>query len=77
MGTNPRQFPGNSVRGKNEIHAAGSNGTLRHAIEFGRFFILGEGNPPLSLDRCNPQGTVRSSSGKNYPNRIASLVLRE
>ena len=48
MGTNPRQLPANRVGGENEVHAAGSDGALWHAIEFGRFFILGKGNaPPL------------------------------
>ena len=75
MATDPGQFPGNCFRRPDEIHASGSNGTLRHPSKLRRGGVLGKGHAPLGLDGLESQRPIGSRSRQNHPNGPSGSTL--
>jgi len=73
---NAREFLGDVLRRKDEVHAAGCDRAARHRIVAGRI-ILRERNPALGLDGLQSQRAVSGSAGENDPDGPLPLILRQ
>ena len=69
-------LPGDPVRGQHEVHAAGGDGAVRHALVLGRV-VLGEGDAALGLDLFQPEGAVGGGAGQDHADGPVPLVLRQ
>lgn len=77
MATDRRQLVGDSVRRQDKIDGVGRDRGARHAGEFCRVFILGEGNAALLLDRLQAQGSIRRRPRQDDPDRLTFPIERQ
>ena len=68
---------GDLRRGEHEIHVAGRDGALRHAVVVGFADFLRDDEAAFRLDRLEPNAAVRAGSRENHADRARAAFARQ
>ena len=77
MAADAGQFSGNRFGRPHEIHAPGSNRTLRHRSPLRRGGVLREGHAPLGLDGLETVCAIGGGSREQHANRVRPPFARQ
>lgn len=71
------ELTSNQLGRKDVVHAAGGDGTARHAVVFGGSVILSEGDAAVGLNFGEPGGAVAAGTREDDADGVMALLLGE